>query len=571
MTKVAIITVDYNNHADTEEFFESIKKLNTKGLDIKYIFVDNGSDTPLEIDAEIIQTGDNKGFTGGYNQGIKYAMQWGAEYFLIVNNDVLFPDKNLIQKLLSHKADVISPKILFAPGFEFHKDRYQKEDIGKVIWYAGGNFDWDNVQTTHRGIDEVDRGQYDETIETEFPSGCCALVKRSVYEKVGLFDESLWTYFDDADIAKRIQQAGFKQLYDGETYIYHKVSRSSGIGSPLTDYLTTRNQLMFGFRYASARTKFALLRQSFKLLLLGRTNQRKGVWDFFQGKVGRPEFIKANLNSQYPIKLSIIILNYKTVDLTRACLASIFKHLPKFPIEVILVDNASEDSCAEMVREFPDVKFIANKINAGFSGGNNQGIDYSRGEHILLLNSDTEVKKNSLQELVDATEKLGGEAITAGRLFFPDGSDQDSVSNLPTPMHAFEEYFLGKKGSYFMYRPNNLTQVECAVMACFLIPRKVINKIGNLDAGTFMYFEDIEYCRRARNNNIPVYFVPQAEFIHHHGASSKKIGQDKSYSLLKQGSYFYHGFINYWLLYAILWLGQKLGRSTPTSRWTSSK
>jgi len=198
MTKIAIITVDYNNHQDTVEFYESAKNLNTKGIDLKFIFVDNGSETPLKIDGEIIQTGENKGFTGGYNQGIKYGMQWGAEYFLIVNNDVLFPDKNLLQKLLSHKTDVVSPKILFAPGFEYQKDRYQKSEVGKVIWYAGGSFDWNNVQTIHRGIDRVDHGQFDVVEEIEFPSGCCVLVKRSVYEQVGLFDERLWTYFEDA-------------------------------------------------------------------------------------------------------------------------------------------------------------------------------------------------------------------------------------------------------------------------------------------------------------------------------------------------------------------------------------
>ncbi len=563
MKRIAIITVDYNNHTDTLEFAESAKKLNTKKLDTKFIFIDNASEEQLKIAGEVIQTGENKGFAGGYNQGIRYALQWGADYLLIVNNDVLFPDKNLLQKLLRSQADVVSPKILFAPGFEFQKDRYSNKEIGKVIWYAGGAFDWNNVQTVHRGIDEVDHGQFNVIQETEFPSGCCMLVRREVFEKVGLFNEQIWAYFEDADFAKRVKEAGFRQIYNGQAYIYHKVSRSSGIGSSLTDYLLTRNRLYFGFKYANTRTRFALLREAFKFFLTGRKYQKLGAMDFFQNKFGKPDFVHDNLNVIFPIKLSIVVINYQTVDLTRKCLQSI----THTGVEVILVDNASGDDCAQMVKEFPEVKFIANKINNGFSGANNQSIDYSRGEYVLLLNSDTEAKTDALQNLVRAADKLGGSTITAGRLFFPDGSDQDSVFNLPTVTGALKEYFFKQKGSYFMFQPTKLTKVECAVMACFMIPRKVINTIGKLDEGTFMYFEDVEYCRRAKKNHIPVYFVPDAEFMHHHGASSKKIGQAKSYELLKKGSYYYHGALKYWALYVVLWLGQRFGAKSPTSRW----
>jgi len=402
--------------------------------------------------------------------------------------------------------------------------------------------------------------------ETAFSSGCCILVRQNVFEKVGLFDEQMWMYFEDADFAFRVGLAGFKKFYDGETHIAHKISQSSGIGSTLTDYMTTRNQLIFGSRYTTDRTKFALLRQSIKMLILGRSGQRHGVIDFLTQKLGRPNFVKTNSRPSYQMRLSIIIVNYKTLELTRKCLESIYKYAPKFTFEIILIDNASGDNCANMVKEFPLVKYIGNTENRGFSGANNQGIDYSRGEYVLLLNSDTEVKKNALDELVQAAEKYPG-AITAGRLFFPDGSDQDSVFNLPSVTNAIKEYFLKIRSSYFMYRPNTLTKVECAVMACYMIPRSVINKIGKLDEGTFMYFEDVEYSRRARENHVPIYFVPQAEFIHHHGASSKKIGQNRSYELLKKGSYYYHGFIKYWALWAVLWLGQKIGSKSPTSRW----
>lgn len=567
--KLAIVTVDFNGHADTKEFLQSAKKLKfPKGLEVQFITVDNGSSEPLP--GATIQAGGNLGFAGGYNRGIAYGLAWGADFVAVVNNDVIFPDPQLFTKLITvlesdDRIGIVSPKILFAPGYEFHKDRYSKTEIGKVVWYAGGHLDWNNVASVHRGVDEVDHGQYAQTEQTGFVSGCCFVAKRRLLEQTGMFTEKLFAYYEDADLNQRISRSSWQRYYCGQASLYHKVSQTAGIGSQLTDYLLTRNRLYFGFKYARAKTKFALAREALRFLLTGREYQKRGVWDFVQGKFGRPNFVSSNSVLHFPLKLSVVVINYKTVALTRECLLSLSE-----ADEVILIDNASGDDCAKMVKEFPKVKFIANKVNRGFSGANNQGIDYSRGEYVLLLNSDAAAKKNGLKNLVEATDKLGGDAITAGRLFFPDGSDQDSVFNLPTVWGAVKEYFLQSKGSYFMFRPQVMQQVECAVMACLLIPRRVISKIGKLDEGTFMYFEDVEYCRRAKENHIPIYFVPEAEFVHHHGASSKKIGKDQAYSLLKKGSYHYHGFVNYWLLYIVLWFGQRLGSKSPESRWSKS-
>jgi GT2 family glycosyltransferase len=112
-------------------------------------------------------------------------------------------------------------------------------------------------------------------------------------------------------------------------------------------------------------------------------------------------------------------------------------------------------------------------------------------------------------------------------------------------------------------------KVEGAVMACFLIPRKVIDKIGLLQENTFMYFEDIEYSRRAKENNIPIYYVPNAEFIHYHGQSSKRAGLDLSVERMVKAAKWYHGLVDYWMVTAVLWAGQKWGKvKNPISRWT---
>lgn len=613
--KIAVITINYNGKKDTLELLDSLAKLRTTDYEFKTIVVDNASSdgSVKEIKkkfpgVDTLQTGDNLGFAGGYNRGIDYATIWGADYFLLINNDCLIKDDNLISELVKTaesdpKIGLVSPKIYFAPGFEFHKNLYGKEDQGRVIWFAGGKFDWNNIGSVHRGIDQVDGGDYTQVEEQEIISGACVLIKKEVFQKVGLFDENYFLYFEDSDLVKRASLAGFKNYYNGQVAIYHKVSQSTGIGSVLTDYYHTRNRLIFGMRYGSFRTKFALIREAVKLFLLGRPAQRRGILDFYLGIVGHhpggvrqvtpQDYPRGERNNGYSLKLSIGIVNYNTPELTKKLLESIFNKISGFrqnDMEVIVLDNGLIDPCKDAIKEFlPRIKYMQNSDNEGFSKGYNKTIRYSLGEYYLMLNSDIEVLKGGISELVKAAEEFKGEAVVGGKLEFPDGGGQDSAFNLPTITGAFKEYFLAQKGAYFMYQPlpaspgrsqgspsrwlegyleGGVIKVEGLVMACMLIPKKIINKAGLLDEGTFIFFEDIEYCRRLNILGVPIYFVPQAKFIHHHGSSTKKIGQEKAYEHLKKASEHYHGKFYYTLLTFVLRLGQKLGRvKTPVSRW----
>lgn len=586
--KVAIITVNYNGKNDTLELLDSLKKLPPTTHHLLTVVVDNGSsDGSVSAihkqfpDADILQTGQNLGYSGGYNKGIEYAQIWGADYFLLINNDTLIKDANLVEELIKtaqsdSKIGLVSPKILFAPGFEFHKKRYKPFEVGKVIWFAGGRFDWDNIGSIHRGIDEVDKGQYDGVEESEIFSGACVLIKREVLEKIGRFDEKYFLYFEDSDFVKRATDLGFKTYYNGKTFIYHKVSRSTGIGSFITDYYHTRNRLIFGMKYGKLRTKLALLRETIKLLIVGRPVQRQGVLDYYLRIYGgKKELMESPKDVEYPLKLSIGIVNYNTADLTKKLLQSIFKKNSGYDennMEVIVLDNGDEDSCKEKIKDYLDkVKYIKNQENEGFSKGYNKTIKYSLGEYYLMLNSDIEVMENGLKELVAFEDEFKGEVVLGGKLVFPDKTSQDSTYNLPTIWGAFKEYFLALKGSYFMYQPrsNKPSRVDGLVMACFMIPKKVLQKVGLLDEGTFIFFEDIEYCRRLRQCSIPIYFIPSAKFIHHHGASTQRIGINKANSLLEEGAIHYHGYLYYKILSGVLLLGQKFGRvKTPRSRWT---
>ena len=579
--KVAIITVNYNGKEDTLELLESLKKLQTTTYQLLTIVVDNASSdgSVLAIhtqypEVDILQAGANLGFSGGYNKGIEYAQIWGADFFLLINNDSIINDENLLEELIKtlksdEKIGLVSPKIYFARGFEFHKDKYKKDDLGKVIWFAGGKFDWDNIGSLHRGIDEIDKGKYGDISEQEIFSGACVLVKKEVFEKVGGFDEKYFLYFEDSDFCRRVTKAGIKKFYNGKVSIYHKVSRSTGIGSLITDYYHTRNRLIFGFQHGSKKTKFALLRQALWQFIFGRPAQRSGILDFYLGIIGgNAELMEPVRDIEYPLKLSIGIVNYNTPDLTKKLLESIFRKdsgFNKNDMEVIVLDNGKIDLAKNLIKDF-DIKYIENKENEGFSKGYNKTIKYSLGQYYLMLNSDIEVLGNGLSELMKAEDEFRGEAVLGGKLVFPDLSDQDSVFHLPTITGAIKEYFLRIKGSFFMYLPKDEkpVKVEGLAMACFLIPKIILNKSGLLDEGTFIFFEDIEYGRRLKSSGIPLYFIPSAKFIHHHGASTKKQGISKSYEQLKKSSMYYHGKIYYWLLYYTLLFCQKFsGTKTP--------
>lgn len=304
MKKVFIVVLNWNRKDDTIRCLESLEKIQNPNIKIQIIVVDNGStdgsieeiknQKPKIKNLNIIENKKNLGFAAGNNTGIKYAMENGVDFVLILNNDTLV-DKSLLVHLIKaaekyKNAGVFSPKIYFAPGFEFRKERYSKKDLGKVIWYAGGIIDWDNVLASNRGVDEVDKGQHDKITEIDFATGACMFVRREVLQEVGLFDERYFMYFEDADLSQRAKRYDWKVLFVPDAKLWHKVAQSSGIGSNLNDYFITRNRLLFGMRYAPLRAKFALFRESLRLLFSGRKWQKRGILDFYLTRFGKGSF-----------------------------------------------------------------------------------------------------------------------------------------------------------------------------------------------------------------------------------------------------------------------------------------
>lgn len=265
--------------------------------------------------------------------------------------------------------------------------------------------------------------------------------------------------------------------------------------------------------------------------------------------------------------LSIIIVSYNTQKLTLDAISSVYQEGSNFSKQIIVEDNNSQDGSVEALRhlanEHENFLLIENKENLGFAKANNQGIKKAEGEYILLLNSDTVVKKGALGKLMNFAQETPDAGVVGARLLNKDGSIQEGCYHFPTIGRAISEYWLGKKGHFDKFAPkgDSPVTVDALVGAAFLITPQALKKVGTLDERYFFYFEDIDYCRRVWKAGLKVYYYPGSLIVHLLGASGKKIADPANqWKRLIPSSKIYHGTIKHYLLTIILWLGQKWER-----------
>jgi len=293
-----IIIVNYKRPETTLVCLRSVAKSDI-ARELTPVVVDNGTDRhwSQKLHQEFgdwvtyLPQAENLGFSGANNVGITYALEtYQPEAVILLNDDATVSDacfSRLKQALHAHpRAAAVVPKIFFAPGKEFHPG-YKPDERGTVLWYAGGSIDWKEVFASHRGVDEVDRGQYDTAEETEFASGCCVLLRTAALQQVGLFDERYFLYLEDLDLSLRFLQAGWELWYEPQANVWHENAGSSGSGSSLHEYYFVRNRYLFGFRYAPLRTKLFLLKHLVIQWQQGSAITKQAVKDFLTGKYGK--------------------------------------------------------------------------------------------------------------------------------------------------------------------------------------------------------------------------------------------------------------------------------------------
>ncbi len=297
MKKIAFIIIHYKDRQQTAQTLSSLITSQKDSASFTVFVVDNSQDSGNEkyfaLSKNIIylKSPSNLGFSEGNNYGIKEALKNNHDIIIILNSDTLVPTsfiKDINSFIDNTNFDIASPKIYFAKGFEYHKQRYRKEDPGKVIWYAGGKIDWNNIYASHFGVDEVDHGQFADLEKTDFATGCCMIARSEVFEKVGFFDPNYFLYYEDVDLSVRAKKKGLRVVYTPTIFLWHKNAASSGSpGSKTHVYYQTRNRLYFASKFASLKTKILLYIEGLKFLISGSTYQKIAVKDFFLRKMGQ--------------------------------------------------------------------------------------------------------------------------------------------------------------------------------------------------------------------------------------------------------------------------------------------
>jgi len=232
------------------------------------------------------------------------------------------------------------------------------------------------------------------------------------------------------------------------------------------------------------------------------------------------------------LQLSIILLNYNTLDLCRQCIRSIVQHEDLSRWEIIVVDNASAEQGVETLTALsPAVRLIKSDENLGFAGGNNLGLKAAQGDHLLLLNSDTYLQEPAISKTLSYLKSRPNTAVVSPRLVYPDGRHQSVAQRFPSVRYQMFELLRLQKilgaersgriltGAFFDHK--STIKADWVWGAFFMFPGQVLEALGGeLDASYFMYFEDMQWCMDIRHLGYDIEFFAGAEVVHLMGGSS---------------------------------------------------
>lgn len=284
--KVFIILLNYNGYEDTIEAVKSLEEITYNNYEI--VVVDNAStNSSFEILKKemgdrhhVIASGANKGFAFGNNVGIKFAMENGADYVLLINNDTTV-EKDFLEHLVESAEE--DEKVGLTTGLILN---YYNKDI---IWYGGGELNWNKFYGYHINEGKELKDTIQEKKEITFATGCLMLIKREVIEKIGGLPEEYFMYYEDVDFCAKLMENKYKIIYDPASIIYHKISAASGEAeSPFAIEWNTRNRLKFMNKYKnntsylkfkSIKTYFYLTRiiKSFNYIKENRNDKFKAL------------------------------------------------------------------------------------------------------------------------------------------------------------------------------------------------------------------------------------------------------------------------------------------------------
>lgn len=270
------------------------------------------------------------------------------------------------------------------------------------------------------------------------------------------------------------------------------------------------------------------------------------------------------------MQCSIIIVSWNVRAQLERCLRSIESTTDRATVAVFVVDNASTDSSADMVAiQFPWVRLIRNHTNKGFAAACNQAIKLTVEGHVLLLNPDTELREGTVSKVLACLATHSDAGIIGCRLVYPDGTTQQTVRRFPD---TYSHILIMLKLHNFFPRYRWITRyyahdfdyahdayVDQVMGAFFLIRRALITDVGLLDEGYYIWYEEVDYCRRARTCGWRTYYTSAATAVHHKGVSFKQRSPIRLQIILN------NSIIRYFRVHETVWSACVLAALYPAS------
>ena len=263
--------------------------------------------------------------------------------------------------------------------------------------------------------------------------------------------------------------------------------------------------------------------------------------------------------------ISTVTVSYKTLDYVEKMLASLFAHVDRDDLEVFVVINGDGSDPSELQRTYPRVRFIISERNLGFAGGCNLAIRESTGAFVVLLNPDTVFTSDAITEIEERMTRDTDAGIGGISLKNLDGSQQDCVWHFPTPIDQLlllskvphvlpnlppiRRYLM--KG--FDYRRTQ--DVDQVMGAFFCIRREVIDRVGTLDDGFFLWYEEVDYCKRTVDAGWKVRYYSDVSMLHRKGGSFSRVGTWKKQGMVRRSLRRYmkkHYGIAVWTVFVVL-------------------
>lgn len=261
--------------------------------------------------------------------------------------------------------------------------------------------------------------------------------------------------------------------------------------------------------------------------------------------------------------VSIIIVNYQTFELTKNAINSILEYDYPFQVEIILVDNASEDDSFQKIQNYfkNKVIFIQSTVNNGFAAGNNQALEIATGKYQLLLNSDTIVWEDTLSSIYNYMEEHVDVGACGCQVLLKSGElDKACKRSFPNVKNSFFRLFhIPTKSDVDNYNLTSLSddgvyEIDCLTGAFMFIRKKALDDVGFLDEAFFMYGEDIDLCYRLKHSGWRIIYYGKSKITHFKGESSKKQKSKLIYEFYRAMYIYYNKHHAHDYFFAVNWV-----------------